>query len=595
MKSKFLFYWIGLTLCLGGCTKTSSENTLPHTTEGTRHGGIVVFSSTTDPKSFNEIISAEQSTSRALGYLFEGLTRTNGLTGKVEPALARVWEHSDDGLSWVFTLREDVLWFDGHPFTADDVVFTYNDLIYNDEIPCSMRDLLTIDGEIFKVEKIDQYTVKIVTPVPYAPLLRHMGQSILPKHRLYESVINHQFTSTWGVNTPPEEIIGTGPYRLVEYAPAEKLVYERNPHYWKKDTDGERLPYIDKIFTIIVPNSDIEIAKFQAGEIDSLGVRPKDYAYLKPLENQGDFTIYDLGPAFGSTFLMFNQDIYAQDPVKRVWFSDKNFRQAVAYAINRKTIINNVFAGLAAPQDTPISEADPIFHNPETSQYRYDLVKAKNLLVQGGYVDTNGDGILEKPAGEPVQFIIVTNADNFERKDMAVIITENLRDLGFDVVFRTLDFNNLVQKLDVTRDWMCMILGLGGGNLEPHGGKNVWDYNGRLHMWNKKPASGPDESQSVHDNLKITAWKDSLPDWEFRVLELFNQGVQVLDTEKRAKYYFEWQSIVAEELPLIYLVTPKNFVAVRNKFDNLQPSSFAGAFHNFEELTIREHYRSYKK
>ena len=589
-KKRWIFFLFVLIVCSGCAKKTITEE--KRVRPSSKHGGIVVFSTSSDPRSFNAIVSNESSTSEAISYIFDGMTRTNGVTGDVEPSLAERWEYSEDGLVWTFYLRNDVVWFDGVPFTADDVVFTFNDLIYNPSIPSSMRDLLTIDGQKFEIRKMDMYTVEVRTPVPYAPLLRHIGVGILPRHRLIESVEGGTFPVTWGVDTPPEEIIGTGPYRLTEYVPAQKLVYKRNENYWRKDRDGFRLPYIDQIVTIIVPDDNVQIAKFQAREVDSLRVRPKDYAYVKSIQQKGNFTIYDLGPAFGSTFIMFNQDQTVIDPVMLEWFRDRNFRKAVAYAIDRETIINNVYSGLGVAQVSPVSKADPIFHNADVRSYAYDPEKAKNLLKESGYVDSNQDGFLEKPEGHPVKFMLITNSNNSERKDMALIVTENLRAIGMDVTYRTLDFNNLVQKLDGTGEWESMILGLGGGNLEPHGGKNVWDPSGRLHMWNRKLSKdqySKKEREQSYDAY-VQSWEDHLPDWEWRILELFNQGVQELVEEKRKVYYYEWQDIVAEELPLIYLVTPKNYMAVRNKFIGLKPSNFAGVFHNFDELYLEDEY-----
>src|SRR3989338_1619013 len=149
-----------------------------------KYGGQLVLSTTSDPRSFNSIIAQETSTTEITSLIFEGLTRTNGITLEVEPHLAERWEVSEGGMVWIFHLRHSVVWSDGHPFGADDVVFTFNDLIYNDKIPTSARDAFTVEGKIFKVEKIDEHTVRFELPVRFAPFLRGMGQAILHKHKL---------------------------------------------------------------------------------------------------------------------------------------------------------------------------------------------------------------------------------------------------------------------------------------------------------------------------------------------------------------------------------------------------------------------------
>ncbi|MCF7875401.1 MAG: ABC transporter substrate-binding protein, partial [Candidatus Omnitrophica bacterium] len=120
-----------------------------------KQGGKLILSTTTGPKSFNPIVAKETSTTAITGLIFEGLTRTNGVTQKVKPNLAKSWKISADGKTWTFYLREDVSWFDGEPFSADDVVFTFKQLIFNSEIETSARDIFTVEGKIIEVERID--------------------------------------------------------------------------------------------------------------------------------------------------------------------------------------------------------------------------------------------------------------------------------------------------------------------------------------------------------------------------------------------------------------------------------------------------------
>jgi len=235
-RKSFLFY---LTF-VASFVFISSSSALAQTN---KYGGYVVFATTSDPKSFNDILAKETSTTMVTGKIFEGLTKTNAFTSQVEPHLAKSWDHSEDGLEWVFHLREDVFWNDGIAFTADDVIFTYNKLIYNDDIPSSARDIFTIEGEIFKVEKIDSYTVKFTLPIKFAPFLRGLTQTILPKHKLEKSVNEGNFNFIWGIDTDPKEIVGTGPFKLIRYDPGQRLIFKKNPYYWKKSHEGEPLPF----------------------------------------------------------------------------------------------------------------------------------------------------------------------------------------------------------------------------------------------------------------------------------------------------------------------------------------------------------------
>ncbi|MCM8793275.1 MAG: ABC transporter substrate-binding protein [Candidatus Omnitrophica bacterium] len=571
-----LFFLLGC----GGEKKISEKKVqLPnlspvYTPEVGSFGGTLTLATISDPKSFNPLVAKETSTTVITGLIFEGLTRVNGVTLEVEPNLAKSWEIEDEGRVYIFELRDDVFWQDGEKFSSDDVVFTFNELIYNPDIPSSARDIFTIEGEKIKVEKISDYKIKFTLPKKFAPFLMSMGQEILPKHILEKPLREGKFNFIWGLDTPPKEIIGTGPFRLAKYLPGEKVILERNPLYWKKDKQGNTLPYLERIVFLIVQSQDTAFLKFKEGEIDYYGLRGEDYPLLKPKEKEGNFTIYNTGPSFGENFLVFNQnrDIHPQtgkpfvEAKKLAWFTNKKFREAVAYALDKDSIINIVFNGLGIPQNGPMSPSSGYFYNPEVKKYEYDIKKAKKILAEEGFIDHDGDGFLEDKEGNRVEFSLYTNSGNTERIKIAQIIRKDLERIGFKVNFLPLEFNLLVSKLDSTYDWEAIVLGLTGG-IEPHFGANVWYSWGQLHLW--------------YPRQKIPATA-----WEKRIDELFTQAVQELDKEKRKKLYAEWQVIVSENLPLIYTVLPLNIFAVRNRFGNLYPTAYGGAFHNIEEIYI---------
>lgn len=544
-----------------------------------KYGGQLVLTTNSDPKSFNDIIAKETSTTEITDYIFEGLTTADPVTLKTIPHLAKSWDVSSDGLEWTFHLRDDVFWNDGVKFSADDVVFTFNDLIYNPDIASSARDIFTIDDKPFKVEKIDDYTVRFILPVKFAPFLRSMGQAILPKHKLKLVVDQKKFNTTWGLDTKPSEIVGTGPYKLFKYTPGERIILARNEFYWKRSEEGDKLPYIDKVIYLIVSNADVEMLKFMEGTIDVLPFRGMDYPLLKPLEAKNNFTVYDLGPSMGSSFITFNQNPkknpksgkFFVDPVKLSWFSDLEFRKAVAHAIDKQKIIEIVNNGLGYPQDSPMGPGAGFFFNPNVEKYDYDLNKAKEILTQAGFIDRNGDGIIEDKQGHPLEFNLYTNADNTERMDIAAIIRHDLEQLGMKINFQGLDFNTLVNKLNNNYEWDAIVLGLTGG-IEPHFGKNVWTTQGQLHFWNpnqEKPATP----------------------WEKRVDELFSLGVQELNEDKRKVIYDEFQLSVSQNLPFIYTVLTSKLIAVRNKFENLKPTNYGGVLHNLEEIYIKPEFK----
>ncbi|MDD3726291.1 MAG: ABC transporter substrate-binding protein [Candidatus Ratteibacteria bacterium] len=537
----------------------------PDIKESTKN--MLVLSTPSDPKSFNPIIAKETSTTEITQFIFEGLTRIDGVTLKVKPSLAKRWEVDSTGKIWKFFLRDDVKWNDGCDFTAEDVVFTYNRLIYNPSIPTSSRDVLSVDGRPFVVRKIDRYTVEFILPERFAPFLQLMSQEILPSHKVGPAIEKGISTSWWGVNERPENIVGTGPFRIKEYRPAEWLILEKNPYYWKKDNEGNQLPYIQKIVFLIIADVNMSLLKFKAGEIDIVSIRGQDYPLLEAFQEQQNFTIYKLGPSLGSEFLTLNQNIKAPLPdYKKVWFRNRNFRQAIAYAIDKGDIIRNVYGGFAVPQDGPLNASCGFFYSPSVKRYPYNIKKAEEILKAEGFYKIGG-ALFDK-RHNPVEFTILTNSNSFERIQIASIIQDDLKKLGIKVNLLPVEFNTLVSKISVTKDWEAIIIGLTGG-IEPHGGKNVWHTKGQLHLWNLEP-----------DEKNITGWERDID-------AIFEEGAKELDPDRRKKLYDRWQQIVSEELPLIYTVSPEVMIGVRNKFEDLKPSVYGGVLHNIEEIKIR--------
>ncbi|MGQ9630221.1 MAG: ABC transporter substrate-binding protein [bacterium] len=532
-------------------------------------GGTYREASIEDPKTFNPIYAQETSSTAVLNYLFEGLTRFDANSGEMVPEIAESWSYSEDGLTWTFKLRRDVRWSDGTPLTADDVLFTYNDVHFNENVQSPAIDIYLIEGEPFKVEKVDDYTFKIITPKPFAPLLYELQGEILPKHIMAKAVEEGTIKDMWGIRTPPKEIVGNGPFVIKEYIPSQKVVLERNPYYYKRDDAGNRLPYVDRVEIFIVPDTETEFLKFKNGEIDAYSLTGDKYPILKPLEKEKDFTIYNSGPTFGSTFLTFNQNPNAVKPPKLDWFTDANFRRAVAHCIDKESMIENIFEGLAYPQDAALSSGFKPYFNPNVRKYEYDLEKAKEILEKAGYKDRDGDGVREDKNGNRVEFTIVTNVGNKPREQMGLMIQEDLKKVGIKANFSPIDFNALVERLTKTYDWEALLIGL-TGVAEPHAGSNVWQSSGHLHVWNPRQ-------------------KEPATDWEAQIDELFDRGAVTLDREKRIAIYHKWQEIAAEQVPLIYTVNVARLQAVKNKFGNVNitPYGIAG---NIYEWYIKPGY-----
>jgi peptide/nickel transport system substrate-binding protein len=541
----------------------------------------VVFSVLSDPKTFNAVLSQESP--NIFGYTYEGLLRENPLTGEKMPALAEKWAVSADDLTITFTLRQGLRWSDGAPLTVEDVLFSYQDLYLNPKIPNNYRDSLRIGkSQAFPIiTQVNDRQIAFQLPEPFAPFFDSAEMPILPAHVLRHSVEtldkngNPLFLSTWGTDTPPEDIVVNGPYKLQRYVTSQRLIFEKNPYYWQTSSSGKPLPYIPRIIWAIVESTDTSLLQFRSGSLDSLNVSPESFSLLKREEDRGDFTIYNGGPAYGSTYLTFNlnqgqrQGKPLVDPVKSRWFNDVNFRQAIAYGIDRQRMINNIYRGLGEAQNSFVSVQSP-FYDPEVKAYDYDPEKAKQLLQTAGFRYDDQQQLLDQ-TGAKVRFTLNTNAGNKIREALGTQIQEDLGKLGMQVDFSPISFNVLVDKLDNSLQWDAIILGLTGGN-DPHA-PNIWYTDGNLHMFNQEPSAG---SQPLTGR--------TVAPWEQAIADLAQQCSQAIAFEQRRQIYDQMQGLVQDYLPFIYLVNPYSLAAVRNRFCGIEYSALGGAFWNLESI-----------
>lgn len=540
-------------------------------------GGTLVNSTIGEgPKTFNPFNCKDNTSSIMAGAMYDGLVTTHPITGEPIPKLAKSFSISPDGKVYTINLRKGIKWTDGKEITADDVFFTWNNIIFAGYGDTSTRDSLYINGELPKVRKIDKYTVNFTLPQPYAPFLRMLSTAIAPKHAFAPAVQKGKkyFDSFLSTNTKPQDFVTSGAFKLKEYVPAQRVVFERNPNYYEINKKGEKLPYLDKLIYLIVGDLNNQVLKFEAKELDIISLQGSKVARYKSLEPHSDFKLYNLGPDTGTMYLSLNlnnrkdnKGKYYVEPIKQKWFSDLNFRRAIDFAIDRKNMVLNIANGIGEPLFTPES-LNSIYLNKNLKPYDKNITKSKELLKKSGFY-TDKKGRLFDKDGNRVEFNLYTNAGNTEREAIGVMIKQDLEDLGMKVNFKPIEFNSLVNKLVSTFDWDMVIMGLTGSPLEPNGGKNVWLSDGRLHMFNMRT-----EEEG----------KAGLLTWEKELDEMMNKGALVTKFEDRKKYYDKYQEIIYTQKPMIYIYSPISIVAVRNKFKNIYPTSLGGVIHNIEEI-----------
>ena len=559
----------------------------------------IVSTALGEPKTFNYLLSSESTSSDVLSMLYTGLIGTDLITGEIVPALAESWTISADGKTITYILKEDLKWSDGEPLTVDDVVFTYNDLIFNEEIPAGLRDIMRIGeaGNLPQVRKLDNRRVEFKISEPFAPFLRTTGAAILPKHVLEETVTQKGsdgqplFVTTWDTSTDPSLIVGNGPYKIKNFDPGERITFESNKYYWDTGEDGVQKPYVKEMIWPVVTSQDAEFVRFRSGDSDMVGVTPNIFPLVKQDEEQGNYTVYEGGPVASRFFITFNLNkgsLNGQpvvNPIKSAWFNNVSFRRAVAHAIDRQTMLNNVFKGLGEFQNSQIAPQSPYYLEenvpipgyPEgLPVYDYDLEQAKALLTDAGF-QYKGD-LLYDADGNRVEFNIQTNVGNNLRESVAAQISQNLAQIGIKANANPIDFNKLIANMDNTLDWDAIILGFGAG-LEPNSSANLWTVGGNSHFFNYQPPGQPP-----------LPGREIAP-WEQEISNLYIQAAQELDENKRKALYAKTQALVQEHLPFIHLVGQYSMWAVRNDIENIKPTALAGTLGplwNVDELELVE-------
>ncbi len=541
-----------------------------------------------DPKTFNYVLSNESP--NVFGPIYEGLITEDGV-GNIQPALAQSWQ--EEKLRIVFTLRKDLKWSDGQPLTVDDILFTFNDIYFNEGIPTSIRDVLRVGKSraLPKLRKLDERRVEFTVPEPFAPFLRTAGGvAILPKHALRQSVTtknkggNLQFLSTWGTDTDPDMIISNGAYQLESYKPNERVTFRRNPYYWRRDTQGNPQPYIERLVWQIVENRDTALMQFRSQGLDLVEIGAASFGLLKHEEERGKFTIYNGGSDPGSIYISFNQNKGSRngrplvDPIKSRWFNTVAFRQAVAYGIDRPRMINNILRGLGELQNSSIWDGSPYFFPPEKGLkvYNYNPQKSKELLLGAGFKYNNKGQLLDAD-GNRVRFTLLSSAGSKTGDAVGSQFKQDMSKIGIQVDFQPIDFGVLGDKLGNTYQWEAVFGATTGGGIDPNGSANFWSPDGEFHPFNQKPTAGqpPIEGREVAP-------------WEAEIGRLYIEGAQELDETKRKAIYAQTQQIAQEYLPYIHLFTPLSLTAVRDRVQPIKYSAYGGALWNIYELKIAE-------
>lgn len=538
---------LGVALLITAFAKAQPPSTKP---DVGRRGGRLVLAMRAEPKTFNPLVANDGPSKDVIWRMAADLIHINRQTQRTEPALASSWRVSPDGLHYTLELRRGVRFSDGEPFDADDVVFSF--AAYLDErIDAPQRSLFMVGGKPIVVRKLSSHSVVVDLAAPYAAAERLFdGVAMLPAHRLASGVREGRGASVWGLDVAPTDVVGLGPFRLKEYRPGERVVVERNPYYWKTDAVGASLPYLEEIAWRVVPTDDAQVVRFQSGELDVLSrVAPQHVEGLEGRAASGGYVVRDLGASLEYNFLFFN---LARDKQRVSLVHDVRFRQAVSLAIDRGAIARLVFGGRATPLWGHVTPGNLLWTNRSLATPGRSPERARELLRAAG-CRWDPSGRLLDPAGAPVTFTLLAAAGNAVLTGTATILQADLKSIGVEVQVATLEFRALLDRVLKTGDFEAALLRLGSGDVDPNGEMNVWPSNGATHVWNPGLA------------------RPATP-WEAELDRLMAEQISTLDVGHRKALYDRVQTIVAEQLPIIPLVSPNIVVGAKATLGNFRPA-----------------------
>jgi peptide/nickel transport system substrate-binding protein len=520
-----------------------------------QQGHELRFCLKSDPKTLNPLLVTDDS-SETVRYLTGGvLLRVNRLTQEAEPELATSWKVASDGRSISFKLRSGLYFSDGTPFSAADVAYTVQQLM-DPALHSPTGDAFRSgDGKVV-TNVISPDHISITFPAPVAGL-----------DKLFDQV------PMMSAKSPQKEKAVLGPYYVADWKAGSYLLLQRNPNYWRQDSTGRRLPYIDTVRLDIQQNRDTELLRLTRGEIHFINsVDPESFDKLAA---QNPALVHDAGVSLDAEFMWFNQ--VAKSPLpdyKKAWFRSTNFRRAVSEAINRNDLARIAFRGHAQPAVGPISPANKFWFNSDLKPHPFDQKSAMQRLQQDGFKMQNGK--LVDRDGHSVEFSIITNSGNSYRERMATMIQQDLGNIGVTVNVTLLDFPSLIERITSSFNYEACILGLLNNDLDPDSQMNVWLSSSDTHQWNP--------SQKTPETA-----------WEAEIDKLVRTEASTLDAKKRKQLFDKVQQIAWEQEPFIYLINRNALSAVSSQLVSVHPSVLRPqVYWNIDELSFRHEVASAK-
>ncbi|HEX8071541.1 MAG TPA: ABC transporter substrate-binding protein [Pyrinomonadaceae bacterium] len=572
---------------LVGCTQPApSPNANTNTTEFPatgrtvgRRGGTLTYRVSAPPKTFNYVMAVDEATNVVAFFLTGSrLVEFDHDKRAYVAALAESWPLGADGRTVEVTLRDGLKFSDGQPLTAEDVAFTLRAL-YDERVASPLYgESMRIGGKQIEAQVLDARRLRLTFPEQIATPENYLSNlAVLPRHKLEDRLKDGTFRDAYGIASDPQQIVTAGPFMAAAAAPGERVTLKRNPYYWKRDEAGNQLPYLDEVHVVVIPDGNNAQAQLQQGTVDIYDrLRPADMAALK--NAQGAVRAVDLGPSLYADDLWFNQNEGAKDgrpfvaPAKLAWFKDVRFRRAVSHAIDRESIAANTYQGLATPRYGFVTAGNRAWVANDLPRTEYSLDKARALLQEAGFTTkgTTDAPELYDARGNRVEFTLIVSAENEARAKSALVVQEDLGRLGLKVNVAPIENTQLQSRINQTYDYEGVLYGTSVSEPDPSSYADVLRSSSASHFWypsEPKPAT----------------------DWEARLDELTAQQAHEPDVERRRALFRDIQLLLAEQLPMIPIVTRHIPVAANTRLGNYRPSPLPPfSLWNAEELFVRQ-------
>ena len=576
MKSRLVGVIVTAVILIGAYTFWRSAATPP--AGGAREdapptrGGQIVATIRSEPRSFNRIVARDQTTLIIDAITQSRLVRINRATFELEPWLAERWESTEDGRTHTLHLRPGLKWSDGTPLTSADVVFSL-DAIFDPKSNSVLADTLTVAGKPIRATAPDPQTVVLTYPAPSGPGIRLLDNlPILPKHKLEAALKAGTFASAWNSQTAPTDLAGTGPFILQEYQPGQRLIYERNPNYWRMAPDGAALPYVDRLVLEVVPEQNAELLRLQSGAADLLNgeIRPEDYVSVRRAQEQGQVRLIELGvsPDADALWFCLKPEVKRKDP-RFAFLQKPEFRQAISHAVDREAFAETVFLGAAVPIWGPVTPGNQPWFWPDVPRYAHDDARALELLKSIGLEDRNGNGVVEDAAGTEARFTVITQQGLGYYERGTAVLRDEVAKVGIALDIAPLEFGAMIERM-LACNYDAIYMRPLFTDLDPAGNLDFWLSSGGTHLWNmgqKAPAT----------------------EWEKRIDAIMLEQASALDPERRRALLNDAQRILAENLPVLYFAAPRMYGAHSARLAGVNPSVMRpNILWSADTLSVRE-------